>query len=432
MVDRPLDFDEAYPDETPAEAAAPSPRSPKAPMAGSWPTLDLAAHYGLAGDVVELIDAHTEADPVAVLLDFLASFGNGLNAGPHVLADGALHPARLFVCIVGSTSRGRKRTAHARVRQVNEVADPVWSGTRVMGGLASGEGLIAAVADAEGDEPNDRRLMAYEPEFARVLAVANREGSTLSAILREAWDTGNLRVMTRKEPLAATGAHISAITHVTVDELRRRLSESEIANGLANRFLFAVAKRSKLLPSGGNLDDSDVHRLGAKVREALETSRRFGRLHRTPAADELWTRRYHELADTEPGGMVGAVTARAEAQLLRLSLVYALLDGSNRIDVPHLEAAWAVWRYCEAGSAYIFGDAIGDEVADRLLAAVREAGEDGLDGTAQRDLFLRHVSGARLHQARRLLAGLGKVRNVTEQTGGRPRTITYALALKAS
>ena len=37
-------------------------------------------------------------------------------------------------------------------------------------------------------------------------------------------------------------------------------------------------------------------------------------------------------------GLVGTITARAEAQVLRLSMLYALLDGKSRVDLPHLEA----------------------------------------------------------------------------------------------
>ncbi len=46
-----------------------------------------------------------------------------------------------------------------------------------------------------------------------------REGNTLSAIIRQAWDTGNLQVKTRNNPNRATGAHISIIGHITKDEL---------------------------------------------------------------------------------------------------------------------------------------------------------------------------------------------------------------------
>ena len=119
------------------------------------------------------------------------------------------------------------------------------------------------------------------------------------------------------------------------------------------------------------------------------------------------------------------MTARAEAQMLRLSLVYALLDGSKVMEVPHLLAAWALWRYAEASARHIFGDAIGDEVADRLLRALRTAFPAGLDGTQQRDLFAKHQGGKRLDEARQLLERRGQARTVMEETGGRPKTVTY-------
>ena len=57
--------------------------------------------------------------------------------------------------------------------------------------------------------------------------------------------------------------------------------------------------------------------------------------------------------------------------MVRLSLLYALLDGADQIGRPHLEAALALWSYAEASARYIFGDALGDPVADELLAALR-------------------------------------------------------------
>lgn len=83
-----------------------------------------------------------------------------------------------------------------------------------------------------------------------MLGVAGRDGNTLSAVLRDCWDTGNLRVLTRKDPLRATAAHVSVLGHVTVPELRRRLTDTEAANGFANRFLWVCVRRSKRLPAG--------------------------------------------------------------------------------------------------------------------------------------------------------------------------------------
>ncbi len=404
----------------------------------TWPTLDPAALHGLAGEVVATIGPHTEADEVALLLDFLTCFGNAAGVRPHAVADMSKHPARLFTVLVGESAKARKGSSRANIRPLFEVADPAWSDKRVMGGLSTGEGLIATVSDpppAGEDglppEPVDKRVLIVETEFSRPLAVAKRDGSTLSPILRDAWDTGRLRVMTRKDPLSATGAHISVLAHITVEELRAKLTQTDQSNGFANRHLFACVARSKRLPDGGDLHPGDLVALAGKVKAALTRARNIDKVTRTPAAAKLWHRLYDVMGDDDPGGMVGSITARAEAQTLRLSVAFAIIDGSDVIDVAHLEAAWALWSYCRDSAAYIFGDSIGDEVADKLLAAVRAAGPDGLDGTQQRDLFGRHVGADRLKAARQLLEDNRLARTFTEDTGGRPRVRTIATGARA-
>lgn len=218
-----------------------------------WPTLDPAARHGLTGRFIEIIEPHTEADPVGLAIDFLVSFGSAVGPGPHAMADGSAHPARLNAILVGKTSKARKGTTRRQVARVFDRVDEVWARERTWGGLASGEGLIAAVAG----ESTDPRLLVVEEEISRPLAVAAREGSTLSAIIRQAWDTGNLRVMTRNQPLKASGAHVSILAHSTIEDIRRRLTESDVMNGFANRFLFGLVRRSKLLPSGGSVPERE-------------------------------------------------------------------------------------------------------------------------------------------------------------------------------
>jgi hypothetical protein len=362
-------------------------------------------------------------------VDFLLSFGSAVGAGPHAVADGSIHPARLNVVLVGETAKARKGTSRRQVSRLFERVDESWARDRVMGGLASGEGLIAAVAETADSTP-DPRLMVVEEEFSRVLSVAGRDGSTLSQIIRQAWDHGNLRVMTRKEPLRASGAHISVLAHTTTDELRRKLSETEVANGFANRFLFASVRRSKRLPNGGDPDEHEISRLVRLLRTRLGDARRAGRMRRSPDADARWAELYEIMADDEPGGLLGSVTARGDAQVLRLSVAYALTDGSAVIDVVHLEAAWALWRYLRDSAERIFGDASGDDIADRLLDAIILAGDDGLDGAEQSAVFGRHVSSKRLSGARTLLESLHRITTEIEQTGGRPRFVSYAKEAK--
>jgi hypothetical protein len=75
------------------------------------------------------------------------------------------------------------------------------------------------------------------------------------------------------------------------------------------------------------------------------------------------------------------VTTQAAAQVLRLSMVYALLDQSDEIDIHHVEAALAVWKYSEASARWAFGSSLGNPVADELLSALREVKRSGLSST---------------------------------------------------
>src|SRR5437660_4282 len=102
-----------------------------------------AAFAGLAGEVIELVAPRTEADPAGLLASFLVGFGAAVGPGPHAIADGARHPARLNLVLVGASSRARKGTSWAVIRKVLAYSDPDLISYRLIGGLASGEGLVA-------------------------------------------------------------------------------------------------------------------------------------------------------------------------------------------------------------------------------------------------------------------------------------------------
>jgi hypothetical protein len=405
-----------------------------------WPEpLGKAAYYGLAGEIVRAIDPHTEADVVAVLGQLLASFGNVVGRRAHFLAEADQHFTNSNIVLVGNTSKGRKGTSYGQVRRLLAAVDPEWAGRCVAGGMSSGEGLIWAVRDAiEKHEPikvkgridgyqdvivdqgvTDKRLLAIESEFASVLKVASREGNTLSAVIRQAWDNGNLCSLTKNSPARATGAHISIIGHITKDELRRYLEATETANGFANRFLWFCVRQSKMLPEGGQLHTVDFGPIERKLKTAIDHGREVEEMKRDDSARALWWDVYPKLSEGK-AGLLGAVTSRAEAQVMRLACLYALLDCSATIRKPHLEAALELWRYAEDSARFIFGDAMGDPVADAILGALREAGDVGMTRTQISDLLKRHATRAAIDRALNSLAEAGRAKFRKEQTDGRP------------
>lgn len=84
---------------------------------------------------------------------------------------------------------------------------------------------------------------------------------------------------------------------------------------------------------------------------------------------------------------MGAATARAEAYVLRLSMIYALMDGTAQIKKQHVEAAIAVWDYCSESARLIFGDRTGHADVDRLMDTLEAVGRTGLTRNEQTRLF---------------------------------------------
>lgn len=351
-----------------------------------WPLLPREALHGLAGEVVQVIAPHSEVDPAAILVQLLTAIANVIGAGPHCVVESTCHGLNLFVVLVGESSKARKATSWGHIKRLFEDVDPTWASGRVMGGLSSAEGLIAEVQD-DADPPKDRRLLILQSEFASVLRVMARDGNTLSPNLRAAWDSGNLRTLVKHDPQKATGAHISLIGHITRPELLRYLNDTEQHNGFANRLLWCAVKRSKCLPEGGAVPAAEMDALADRLREVVQFARNCGQIKRDDAAKRLWAEVYPRLSEGYPG-LLGAATSRAEAQVLRLSAIFAVLDMSETIRVEHLQAALAVWDYAFASARYIFGDATGDPIADRIREALTV---DGLSRTKIRDLLGRHA-----------------------------------------
>ena len=141
----------------------------------------------------------------------------------------------------------------------------------------------------------DKRLLVIESEFASTLKVMAREGNTLSSTIRQAWDSGHLRILTKTSPAKSTGAHISIVGHITAEELKRYLDSTESANGFANRFLWCCVRRSQCLPDGGQISTVDFAPILRCLSACADKARHIGELKRDTRARELWHEVYPAL-----------------------------------------------------------------------------------------------------------------------------------------
>lgn len=426
MTDRvvPLSLlDQPPSDDQPADAGTLS-----LPPPAGWPAPPApAVYHQLLGEIVTRIAPHTEADPIAILTQLLVAFGAAVGRGAHFQVEATRHHPNEFMLLVGDSSRARKGSSWDHVRRLLSSIDPTIQ-PRVMTGLSSGEGLIWAVRDPTSQDPGitDQRLLVIEPEFASVLKASAREISTLSPTLRSAWDGRPLAILTRTSPARATSAHITLIGHITQHELRRHTTTIELANGYLNRILLIACRRQRLLPEGGHHDPLAGTGLTRLLAQALKHAQTAGQIRLDADARELWHRAYQQLAQPHDG-IVGQITARAEAHTIRLALIYALADGGKQIGPPHLHAALALHDYATRSAGWALQRATGQPLAEQIHAALQHS-PAGLTRSQISDTLKHNQPAGQIDHALHALQATGRATVTQIATGGRPAQLWTATA----
>jgi hypothetical protein len=367
-----------------------------------------------------LVEHETEADPVGVVVSFLAAYGNLVGVGPKVRVGATIHRPVLNVIKVGRTSKARKGSGQDLVDEVMRKADSTWD-DRVVSGHQSGEAILADLNDGSVD----KRRFIVEGEFSRLIKTAGRSGNVLSDTLRNMWDGKPLHRRLAAGSQTARDYVVSLAADITDAELSSLFSEVDVLSGLGNRFLWVRVRRNAILPDGGKLKPSDFDVIAKRVNEAALAATSVETMSRDVAAAERWNDWYESNAQPPKHGLYDAVTARDEAQTLRLSMVYALLAGQATIEARHVDAAIAVWDYCDASARGLFGNRTGDKDVDKLAEALHTVGDQGLNGRALNRLF-----GGNSHRAARAREEAIRLHIAVEETDktgrGRPRNILYA------
>lgn len=385
---------------------------------------------GPVGDWVMDAMPHTEADPAALLVSALVACGVVAGRGPHFWAGDARQAPVLFAVVAADTPKANRGLSWAVTRRLVEVVDPYLIRRRTRTGVGNGRPVVDALArsdraPARADEPRmggANRLLVHEPGITRALEIAGRPSSELALVIRGAWDGTPIDVGRTH----VSHHHVGIVAHATVDQLASRLSLTGGGVSFVNRFLFVVAHRQPSVVDESTVPTRVVVDHGKRLRDGLEAAATFGPVARSRAAEDRWRSRYHDLVDDDPGGLLGIMVARAPRHVLRMALVYALVEASPRVELHHMDAALALWSYCRASASQVCERvaAPSRDLSAELLAGIAAAGERGLSLTEQLDLFGRNVPATRLRSARESLEDSGRVVSTKERRVDSVRAIT--------
>ncbi len=410
-----------------------------------WPKFSFDACPGFLGEFVHLATENSEADPAAVCITALVRFcaevyGFAPQKGPHIYIGEKIHPPKLFAVICGNSSKARKGTSKQPVLKLfsrefcsqEELAKLPPPAKESSGPLSTGEGLAYHVRDLTEQEQerllqqdkfirnnNDKRLIILDEEFASGLMCTKREGNTLSMGLRTFWDSDEYEALTKNNSFKVKGAHINIVSHITIQELSYYLNGLQAYNGFASRFLWICARRAKLVPLPRRMSEAEIQRLQKRLWQIIATAQQRGTMEMTGACLSLWKDVYFELS-REHSGLAGSVINRAEAQTLRLALVYALLDCKGYIDKKHLQSALAMWNYAEQSALYIFRNKEKNDYEQKIVDALEQG---PLNATELSKIFNGHLSKERLQPVLEQLEAKQKIFIERQKTAGRPRII---------
>ena len=98
---------------------------------------------------------------------------------------------------------------------------------------------------------------------------------------------------------------------------------------------------------------------------------------------------------------------------------------ANEIGLAHLQAAVALWQYAARSARWVFGDTLGDPVADEIYRALLDE-PDGLTRSQLRDLFSRNRRSKDITQALDRLAVAGRIHAERQPQRDRPAELWHA------
>jgi hypothetical protein len=313
------------------EETAPSGPAKQRPQ--EHPAFPKAAWRGPFADYRDAMAQATEASDVFHFATLWARGAVALGRTVHFPYGSTIYPN---VFLVGFGPSGDRKTTAMRK------AEEIGGRLKVIRGGGSGEGIADEFASAEPGQG----LLIYAEEFSQILRPGRWEGATLIPFLTQCFDCPErFEMKYRKNPINLEHPTPSLLAATTPDWFWQDFNLRDFQGGFGNRLFFLTGPRKAPIPlpeapdlSKASLAINDLSRI--KPCQAVLA----------PDAGALWQQFYYawdaDEATRDP--LLLAATRRIPSYVLKLSMLYAVFEGSlPKITLEQLKAAIQVGRYGE-------------------------------------------------------------------------------------
>ena len=256
----------------------------------------------------------------------------------------------------------------------------------ILSGISSGEGVIFNIRDArKGRESKDddpgveqKRMLITLAEFGSVLALVRRPGSTLSSVIRNAYDCTPLETAAKVDPVRCAQPYITLSAAITPAELFGMLFDARDTtasadNGLGNRPLYLYAVREKLVANpkptaGADRMAEEIAKNIHSVYGALQPTKPFlgTAIPFTPEAAAVYEQEIYPELNAITGHSINAskLFGRLTTNARKIAGILAVIAGEPAVSVGAIKAAAAWVRH---GAATV--NALASTVDERLKTA---------------------------------------------------------------
>ncbi|MEK7752024.1 MAG: CHC2 zinc finger domain-containing protein [Acidobacteriota bacterium] len=387
------------------------------------PTVPALVWHGLAQGFVDLLEDSTEAPREYRLAVFLTVVGALIGRRAWVTYSRPVYP-NFYTLLVGETATPRKTTVTSfGLDLMMDVAERSGVKAKPLYGLASVEGLAAAMKD--GDSPEPYRVVTVEDELKSLLRKAEQKGvSNLIPRLTELYNCGRrFEVNTKADRVSIENPFLVVVAGSTAEWFRECIGQSEISGGFLNRWCVFTGTPDRLIPFP---KAPGVQEWGALVSDLARVLRQAeGEFKFTPEAEEIFTEFYGSFRRRGYGGLKAEATARTDLHAVKFGLLYAILGEHQRIEGEDIARGIALAKYTMEAAGSLVGEAGMSRTGaqEKKLLTLLQRGRVSTR-EAMRQL---HLCADELTRITRALERVGLLEIVTETTrAGRRRVFLEA------
>jgi hypothetical protein len=215
-------------------------------------------------------------------------------------------------------------------------------GVKLLRGVGSAEALGDWMQQPEEGPPVSHLL--FIEELATLLTRGGWEGSTLLSFLTETFDAPErYEIPFRKNPILVQEPTPTLVAGTTVEWLWKGLREIDVHGGFGNRIFYATGPPKPPIPLPAKPNQEAL----AEVRSHLQRLATLPSIELVfvPDALALWSEFYLAWKATSWSELTTAAIKRIPTYIVKLSMVYACLEGTSLITADQLSAAIKVGHY---------------------------------------------------------------------------------------